>query len=116
MSYIRGSSVYRYVDGISEDYIFPTEYKKKIFIEDYGKISNETIIELLYRYFETEDKFGLKDYLLKKLAKRLRVKLRKNPLTVDQEIDITIKNHKKWVKENKKWLEELGFKDERKNN
>lgn len=102
MSYIRAVSVYRFVDGTSRDYIFPS-YKKvksktKYYIEDYGKISNETLVELVARYglFQDEE-FGFKDYIIKKLAERLNVKLRKKPLNIDEEIETMWTNHQKFL-------------------
>ena len=76
MSYIRVGSELRFVEGESEDYVFP-DYGG--FIEDYGKISDKGIIELLFRYWKTDDE-SFKENLLKKLANRLDVKLRKKPL------------------------------------
>lgn len=106
MSYIRGGSVYKYVDGISVDYIYPTSYekgKKTIhYIEDYGKISDECLVELLFRYTKITDALcpdhDLKGYLLNKVAERLNVKLRKKPLTDNQEIKEHWKNLQKFRK------------------
>jgi len=79
MSYIRASYPLRYVDGISNDYVFCSDE----YIEDYGKISNEGLIEILSERWITDDDL-LKNYILQKLAKRLNVKLREKPLTVDE--------------------------------
>lgn len=111
MSYLRYGSIYKFVDGTSKDYIFcgitpkvkkyrgydehPEDYKN--YIEDYGSISNESIVELIWRHWETEDK-EFKEYMLKNLAKRLNVKLRKKPLTDAQSLKLHIKNHNKWLK------------------
>lgn len=75
MSYIRYGSVYKYVDGISKDYIYCYSYKGKDMMEDYGKITNETIIELIAG--KLEDDKVLQKYLLPILAKKLNVRLRK---------------------------------------
>jgi len=87
MSYLRSGSVLKYVEGKSEDYVFPTSIKKGKkwinFIEDYGDISDSGFIELLFEYWDTKDKM-FKEHLLKRLAKRLKVKLRKKPLTDKQ--------------------------------
>ena len=84
MSYIRAAWAYTYVDGESDDYIFSyKDDKAKCKIEDYGHLSNNTIIELLYKNWQTDDEL-FKEYLLTKLAKRLKVKLRKKPLTDKQ--------------------------------
>lgn len=96
MSYIRGGTVYRYVEGTSRDYIFatadniPTDGEPDladIYIEDYGKITNET----LYEFFATlvnedtyKDDVVFRDYLLEKLREKLNVTCRKIPLTRDQ--------------------------------
>jgi len=99
MSYIRQGWALEFVDGISRDYIFASSgvkgYKKgKEFIEDYGKITNDTIVEILATRFLSEDKL-FRDYLLPILAERLNVKLRKKPLTQIQQIKLMEKNIKK---------------------
>jgi len=76
MSYIRAGDDLRFVYGRSESYIYP---HVDGYIKDYGKISDKITIELLFRYWETEDHL-FKDYLLKNLAKRLHVRLRDKPL------------------------------------
>ena len=78
MSYIRGGYPYNYVEGISEDYIFLSsiDNSNDVFIEDYGKISNETIVELVAKNLYTDSpKFRV--YLIQKLADKLNVKLKK---------------------------------------
>jgi len=103
MSYIRFGSVYKYVEGESKDYIYPSEN----IIVDYGDISNETLIELLFRHADIRDnicpKFNdvLTQYILTKLAERLKVKLRRVPLSDDKCMKIYIKKLKK-VKGKKK--------------
>ena len=89
MSYIRAGHPLKYVKGNSEDYIYETEHKNKIFIEDYSGISDSGLVELCCKaidkgYGEREKCF--KRYLKRKLAERLKVELRKTPLT-DKEID-----------------------------
>ena len=81
MSYIRAGYPLNYVEGYSEDYVFPN-YKR--FIEDYGKISDKGFIELLFRHWKTDDKL-FKEHLLKRLAERLKVRLRNEPLVPEQE-------------------------------
>ena len=101
MSYIRPTHALKYVDGISEDYIYPTKYKRKEYIVDYGSINDTSLVELICSVFneeKTNDKM-LKDYLIKKLAERLVVKLRKKPLTEKQLLN---KFFKKAYKTNKK--------------
>lgn len=76
-----------FVDGISSDYVFGTEDstgRKKI--EDYGDISNEGIIEILCKIWEPKDEWDalLKKRIIELLAERLKVKLRKKPLSSDQ--------------------------------
>jgi hypothetical protein len=80
MSYIRSAMPLKYVEGNSEDYVFP-DYRG--FIEDYGKISDKGLIELLFTYWKTDDKL-FKNHLLKRLAERLNVKLREKPLIDDE--------------------------------
>ncbi len=72
MSYLRAGYPLKYVEGDSEDYVFP-DYMG--FIEDYGKISDKGFIELLFRHWKTDDKL-FKEHLLKRLAERLNVRLR----------------------------------------
>ncbi len=74
----------RFVKGLSKDYVFlsGTVHGPK-FIQDYGKLSNEGLIEILCRRWSTDDEL-LKKYIIEKIAKRLDVKLRKNPLTNEQ--------------------------------
>ncbi|MBR9675969.1 hypothetical protein GOV05_03100 [Candidatus Woesearchaeota archaeon] len=94
MSYIRASYPYVYVKGVSNDYVFCDG--KHNYVEDYGRLSNESIVEMLSRLWKTEDKL-FKEYLIKKIAERLDVKLRKKPLTFDgfwEEYDKEIKNIK----------------------
>jgi len=105
MSYLRAGSTLRFVEGESEDYVFPTSYKKgkktKLMIEDYGSITNEGLVELFYRYIEAFDSLcpefdnTLTEYLLKRLAEKLKVKLRKKPLTNEQVIKLMMKKWKK---------------------
>ena len=91
MSYIRAGHPLKYVKGNSEDYIYEVAVKKghRPFIQDYGNITNETIVELCCTaidkaYGEREKCF--KRYLMQKLAERLKVELRKTPLT-DKELE-----------------------------
>ena len=98
MSYIRAGWPLMYVYGSSKDYVFPTSYKGKIYIEDYGHITNNGIIEILFRNWNPEDEYEMvfKEHLLKLLAKRLKVRLRKKPLTVDQAFEIMDKRVKRF--------------------
>lgn len=86
MSYLRYGYKLRYVKGESKDYIFPTTIGKKEVIEDYGDITNEGLVELVCKCID-ESFYGghyrekiMGEYLKKKLAKKLNVTLRKNPL------------------------------------
>jgi len=79
MSYIRPGWDLKWVEGISKDYVYPTEDKGKIIIEDYGGISDEGIVELLIQEWDTHD-ILFKQHLIKRLADRLGVELRKKPL------------------------------------
>jgi hypothetical protein len=80
MSYIRAGYPLVYVDGVSEDYVFPHTDGD---IEDYGKVTDKGMIELLFRHWKTED-HEFKDYLLRKVAARLNVRLRGKPLTKEE--------------------------------
>lgn len=75
MSYIRFGSKYKYVEGTSKDYIYPTLDNNQSIIIDYGDISNETLVELFCRHAEIKDCL-LKEYLINNLAKKLNVKLK----------------------------------------
>ena len=90
MSYLRAGYPLKYVEGESEDYVFP---HSDGYIEDYGKITNEGIVELLFRYWKTEDTM-FKEHLLKRLAEKLNVKLRDKPLT-EEEGDKLLENKRK---------------------
>ena len=82
MSYIRPGHKLDYVNGISHDYVFPaTNDKGKDYIEDYGKLSNEGLCEILCKVIDKhfEDPIE-KKYFMKQLASKLEVKLRKKPL------------------------------------
>ena len=101
MSYIRMCSTLKYVDGPSDDYIYPSRHKGKDYIVDYGGISDTGLVELICSIFDgrrTDDKM-FKDYLIKRLAERLDVKLRKKPLTEKQLLSRFFKEAYKDVKE-----------------
>ena len=84
MSYIRASSKYRYVKGENKNYAW-SDGKHVV---DYGSITDETLVELLYRHFKTDDA-EFKDYLLFRLANRLKVKLQTEP----RKKGVTVTNH-----------------------
>ena len=74
MSYIRAGSKFRFVKGKSRDYVWPDEKH----IIDYGSIKDGALVELLYRHWKAEDA-EFKDYLLFRLANRLKVELKSEP-------------------------------------
>ena len=84
MSYIRATSKYKYVDEENKgDYVFwssscGTEIPE--FIEDYGSISDATLVEFFARILYNQPDFNKEDlyyvYLMDKLSKRLNVKLK----------------------------------------
>jgi len=82
-----------YVKGNSTDYVFLDSGGKEYpaYIEDYDRLSNEGFVEMFARWFKTEDK-EFQEYMLKKLAEKLDVKLRKKPLTWEQVYDGMVKN------------------------
>lgn len=85
MSYLHYGSILRYVEGQSKDYVYPTECKYgREFIQDYGEISNEGLVELVCRQLDDHLDKVLAAYLMKKLAEKLNVKLRPKPLTEKQ--------------------------------
>jgi len=94
MSYIRACSPYKYVDGIS-----PGDYVYQNFdniIVDYGSISDETLVEFIcvmceYYGSQYKDDKAFTDYVMGKISKRLKVKLRKEPLTDEQLLDLILK-------------------------
>ena len=56
MSYIRYGHPMVYVEGNSDDYVYPAvDGKGNTWIEDYGQISDGGFIELLYQEWKTED-------------------------------------------------------------
>ena len=75
MSYIRASGPMVYVKADSSDYVYSDGER----IVDYGMVSNDALIEMLYHFWKTDDKL-FKDYLIRKLASSLNVKLRDKPL------------------------------------
>lgn len=80
MSYIRAGYPLEYVHGISEDYVYPTSEGQDgtEYIEDYGSISNNGIIEILCRHWQTGNKYDelLKWKIIKYLAEKLHVPLK----------------------------------------
>jgi len=110
MSYIRSGSVLRYVEGESKDYIYAT-YKvirknepvgRRI--EDFGNINNETLVEFVSKMInedwrKNDEEFV--EYIIKNLAEKLNVKLRKKPLSYEEEVRISQELHDKWIAKNK---------------
>jgi hypothetical protein len=67
MSYIRAGHSYEFVVGISDDYIYPAGAEDgSVYIEDYGHISNNTIVELFCKFAKIEDEM-FREYLIKTL-------------------------------------------------
>jgi len=101
MSYIRAGHPLKHVDGVSNDYVFPTTNPdtNEHYIEDYGGISDDGFIELLFKRWHTND-IIFKEHLLKRLAKRLNVTLRNRPLTSQEEDIITKKLLEEFEKNN----------------
>lgn len=87
MSYIRCGYYLKYVEGKSTDYIFEASDIKGCFIEDYGSISNETIVELLFRFGENSDDLILSQ-MAKRLAENLNIKLREKPLIFEERLNL----------------------------
>ena len=83
MSYIRIGYPLIFVKGESEDYIFESlDDNDEPYVHDYGSCENSTLVELACK--SIEEMYGKKPiarYLMKKLADRLGIKLRKKPLT-----------------------------------
>jgi len=104
MSFIRPGAPYIYVEGETADYIFESSGLGKNYIEDFKQISKETIVDLLYRHWSPIEKSEklLKEHLLKELAKKLKVKLRKKPLTkpkyIKEYTSLMKKNYKEIMK------------------
>lgn len=88
MSYLRPSYPLTHVNGESKDYIFSYKNKKgKEKICDYDRLSDEGIVELFAEIVREHKWLKEKvfcEYLLVKLAERLKVKLRKKPLSDDE--------------------------------
>ena len=85
MSYIRATSIYRYVDEENPgDYIF-CSVGDPDYIEDYGNCSDSTLVEFFAQILTNETDVLFAEYLMRKLADRLQVKLRPKPLTIEEE-------------------------------
>jgi len=91
MSYLRAGHPHRFVVGTSRDYVYHDE---KGYIEDYGRLTDEGMVEILFERWKTDDLL-LKEYLLRKLAQKLEVRLRKKPLTYDEVWEIMSERTKK---------------------
>jgi len=90
MSYLRYAWSHKYVDGKSKDYVFSHCAGG---IEDYGSLTDEGLVELLCEAIDDHYKDeGFKSYLMKKVAERLKVKLREKPLTDEEIYDEMIKD------------------------
>ena len=105
MSYIRSSSVYKYVNEENKDYIFLScgINDAEDFVEDYGRIQDSTLVEFFHLMLLEDwckDDKKLKEYMLKKLTEKLGVILRKTPLTKEEQRKIVWKNFQQWKKEN----------------
>jgi len=83
MSYMRTGHPMKYVEGESSDYLFSTGED----IEDYGSMENESIIEILFSLSENNKEGLILKHMAKRLAENLNIKLRKEPLTFEQQID-----------------------------
>ncbi|MCK4589560.1 MAG: hypothetical protein KAT77_03895 [Nanoarchaeota archaeon] len=86
MSYIRSGEPFKFVESESRDYVFPSDKQ----IEDHGKITDQGLVELFYRYWKTDDT-SFKNHLLKCLAKKLNVKLREKPLSEEEYVELYFK-------------------------
>jgi len=87
VSYIRQGWPLTYVKGNSGDYIFCTGEDDKEWIEDYGNISDSGFIELLCDMLiggNNLDDDLFKKHFIKRLASRLKVKLREKPLSDEE--------------------------------
>ena len=101
MSYLRSGWDLKYVDAVSEDYVF---YSFDEYIEDYGKLTNNGLMDIMVRVIKGElgkDEKVFQEYLIKKLAKVLNVGLRTTPLTMKEQYDRMSKRVKD-DKDNKK--------------
>ena len=98
MSYIRYNHPLVFVEGFSEDYVYDSASRDN-FIEDYGNISDNGFIELLFQEWQTDD-VVFKNHLLKRLAERLNVKLRKTPLSDEKYLELDEEHSKQFEKEN----------------
>lgn len=104
MSYIRNLSPHTYVEGISEDYVYPTQNKKgEFWIEDYGGMKNETIVELMIRQAKQDDN-DLILLMAQRLARNLNIKLRQKPLTSKQWLEESNKIHEEFRKKRERRL------------
>lgn len=82
MSYIRAAHPHIYVEGTSDDYVFPyRDGNGEIRIEDYAKgLTKEGLCEILCRVIDMHFKHPAeKKYFMQHLADKLGVKLREKP-------------------------------------
>lgn len=94
MSFIRAGYLMKYVEGISDDYVYSTERKGKPYVEDYGCITNEGLVEILCHIIDYSERFRNEEerkYFRKKLAEKLGVNLRKKPLSDKEWIKLVMK-------------------------
>ena len=117
MSFMRYGYPLRHFKGETKSYVFPTIFKGKEYIEDYDDTykDNASFIELIGRYVEEvtkDEKYARK--IIEILAKKLRVeyKLRKKPLTFEQQTKLMEKRMKKFreSKEGKRFYKKFGDK------
>jgi hypothetical protein len=77
-----------YVDGVSEDYV----YDNGDGLVDYGGVHDSSVVEFVAEIFDESNSRHLdedfKGYVLRQLARKLKVKLRKRKLTMKEFIKL----------------------------
>lgn len=106
MSYIRSGSVYRHVDGISMDYVYPTSERKvdaesnadtetSIVVHGSGgkgRLTPHTIVEFVARLvrepsYKDDKEFG--EFVIRAVASALNVRLRGEELSPQEAADLS---------------------------
>jgi len=72
MSYMRSGWDLKWVEGISKDYVYPTEYRGKTIIEDCGELSKKQIVEVLKKSDVEKEIESLRKELPSKIEKDKR--------------------------------------------
>lgn len=106
MSYIRSGSVYRHVEGVSMDYVYPASDRKvdaesnadtetSIVVHGFGgkdRLTSNTIVEFVARivrepHYRDDREFG--EFVIRAVASALKVRLRGEGLSSQEAADLS---------------------------